>query len=335
VQVSLDDLTDELLYPPAYLLVVVTLGLTVEDPGNTYVSRPEGGQVPEPASPTVRRRRLAAELRRLREHAELTGDEVAKRMKWSASKLSRFENAHSVPRAVEIRKLLALYDAEGSYADDLLALAQEAAQGKGWWETFSSTLPPEYAALIGMEAEALSALSWEPLVVPGLLQTADYAREVTNGYLEQIDPVPPSETKRRVEARLARQQVLTRDNPLRLSAVLDQSVLQRRFGNPDVMCSQIKQLIEMSERDNISLRILPLNGRHPIGTGAFALFQFGEVHDVAHQDVVYIENLTGGRYVEEEDEVFRYRRAFNRLSDLALDEQESREMLVAGLQTWS
>jgi transcriptional regulator with XRE-family HTH domain len=283
--------------------------------------------VPEPASPTVRRRRLAAELRRLREHAELTGDEVAKRMKWSASKLSRFENAHSVPRTVEIRKLLALYDVEGSYADDLLALAQEAAQGRGWWETFSSTLPPEYAALIGMEAEALSALSWEPLVVPG--------REVTNGYLEQIDPVPPSETKRRVEARLARQQVLTRDNPLRLSAVLDQSVLQRRFGNPDVMCSQIKQLIEMSERDNISLRILPLNGRHPIGTGAFALLQFGEVHDITHQDVVYIENLTGGRYVEEEDEVFRYRRAFNRLSDLALDEQKSREMLVAARKTWS
>ena len=334
MQVPSDDLTDELLYPPPYLLVVGTLGLTVEDPGNTYVSCPEGGQVPEPPSPTVRRRRLAAELRRLRERAELTGDQVAKQMKWSASKLSRFENAHTIPRAVEIRKLLALYHVEGSYADDLLALAQEAA-GKGWWETFSSTLPPEYAALIGMEAEARSALSWEPLIVPGLLQTGDYAREVTNGYLEQIDPVPPSETKRRVEARLARQQVLTRDNPLRLSAVLDQSVLQRRFGNPDVMRSQIKQLIELSERDNISLRILPLIGRHPIGTGAFALLQFGEVHDITHQDVVYIENLTGGRYVEEEDEVFRYRRAFNRLSDLALDEQKSREMLVAARKTWS
>jgi hypothetical protein len=108
---------------------------------------------------------------------------------------------------------------------------------------------------------------------------------VTNGYLEQIDPVPPSETKRRVEARLARQQVLTRDNPLGLSAILDQSVLQRRFGNPDVMREQLNQLIEMSERDNISLRILPLNGRHPIGTGAFALLQFGEVHDITHQDI--------------------------------------------------
>jgi hypothetical protein len=100
------------------------------------------------------------------------------------------------------------------------------------------------------------------------------------------------------------------------------------------MRSQIKRLIELSERDNISLRILPLDGRHPIGTGAFALLQFREVHDVTYQDVVYIENLTGGRYVEEEDEVFRYRRAFDRLSDLALDEQKSREMLVAARDTW-
>ena len=115
---------------PAYLPVVGALGLTLQVPGNTCDCA-EGGQVPEPASPTVRRRRLAAELRRLRERAEMTGDQVAKRLKWSASKLSRIENAHTTPRAVEIRKLLALYDVEGSYADDLLALAQEAA-GKGW-----------------------------------------------------------------------------------------------------------------------------------------------------------------------------------------------------------
>ena len=289
--------------------------------------------MPEPASPTVRRRRLAAELRRLRERAGLTGDQVADQVGWSASKLSRFENAHATPRAAEIRKLLTLYDVEGRYADEVVTLAQEAV-GKGWWETFSSTLPPEYAALIGMEAEARRALSWEPLIVPGPLQTGDYAREVTNGYLERIDPVPPSETRRRVEARLARQQVLTRDNPLRLAAVLDQSVLHRRFGDRNVMGSQIKRLLEMSERDNISLRILPLDGRHPIGTGAFVLLQFGEVHDITFQDVVYIENLTGGRYVEEEDEVFRYKRSFDRLSDLSLDEQKSREILVAARDTW-
>jgi transcriptional regulator with XRE-family HTH domain len=264
----------------------------------------------------------------------MTGDQVAGEVGWSASKLSRIENAHTAPGQAEIEQLLALYDVEGRYGDELLALAQEAA-GKGWWEAFSPTLPPNYASLIGLEAEAQSALSWEPVIVPGLLQTGDYAREVTNGYLERIDPVPPSETRRRVEARLARQQVLIRDNPLRLSVVLDQSVLYRRFGGRDVMCSQIKQLLELSERDNISLRILPLDGRHPIGTGAFVLLKFGEVHDVTYQDVVYIENLTGGRYVEEEDEVFRYKRSFDRLSDLALDEQKSREMLVMARDTWT
>jgi transcriptional regulator with XRE-family HTH domain len=289
--------------------------------------------VPEPTSPTVRRLRLAAELRRLRERAELTGDDVAKRVKWSASKVSRIETAQTTPRESDIRKLLALYGVGGRDAEELLALAKEAA-GKGWWETYSPTLPPEYSALIGMEAEARSALSWAAQTVPGLLQTADYAREVTNGYLERIAPVPPSETGRRVEVRLARQQVLTRDDPLELRAVLDQSVLARRFGNRDVMNRQIKKLLDLSERANISLRILPLDGPHPIGTGAFVLLQFGDVHHVTYQDVVYIENLTGSRYVEEEDEVYRYRRSFDRLTELALDEARSREVLTAARDEW-
>jgi len=291
--------------------------------------------VPEPASPTVRRRRLAAELRRLRERAGLTGDDVAKRVKWSASKISRIETSQTAPSVPDMRKLLTLYDIEGRYAEELLALAKEAA-GKGWWETYSPTLPPEYAGLIGMEAEAKSALSWAAQIVPGLFQTEDYAREVTNGYLERIDPVPPSETRRRVEVRLARQQVLTRDNPLNLRAVLDQSVLYRRFGNRDVMKSQMEKLLELSEeRDNITLHILPLDGRHPIGTGAFLLFQFGDVHHVTHEDVVYIETLTGGRYVEEEEEVYRYRRSFDRLSELALDQVKSRQMLMDARDKWT
>jgi transcriptional regulator with XRE-family HTH domain len=291
-------------------------------------------RVPEPTSPTVRRRRLAAELRRLRERAGLTGDEVAEDVGWSASKVSRIETSQTAPRESDIKKLLALYGIGGRDAQELLALAKEAA-GKGWWETYSPTLPPEYSALIGMEAEAQSALSWAAQIVPGLFQTDDYALEVTNGYLERIAPVPPRETRRRVEVRLARQQVLTRDNPLQLSAVLDESVLYRRFGDRDVMNSQLKKLLELSERDNISLRILPLEGRHPIGTGAFVLLRFGDVHHVTHQDVVYIENLTGGRYVEEEEEVYRYQRSFDRLSELALDKAKSREMLMIARDKWN
>jgi hypothetical protein len=254
-------------------------------------------------------------------------------MGWSASKVSRLENAHTPPRAPEIRKLLALYGAEDRTAD-LLELAREAQTSKGWWESYSQTLSPEYATLIGLEAEATATMSWAPLIVPGLLQTSDYAREVTNGLVEGIAPISPAETRRRVEARLARQQVLTRDNPLQFSAILDESVLFRRFGDRTVMQSQIKRLLALSERANITLRILPLDGPHPIGTGAFVLLQFDEVHDVTHRDVVYLEHLTGGRYVEEEEESFTYRRTFARLSDLALDEAKSQKMIASAHDTW-
>jgi transcriptional regulator with XRE-family HTH domain len=298
------------------------------------MSRGRWTGVPEPASPTVRRRRLAAELRRLRERAEMTGDEVAERVGWSASKLSRIENAHTGPRPAEIRKLLGLYGIDGSAADALVALAQEAKALKGWWEPYSQTLPPEYAALIGMEAEARSAWSWAPLIVPGLLQTADYAHAATDGMLEHITPVSPAETRRRVQARLSRQQVLTRENPLELSAILDESVLYRRLGNANVMQQQLNQLLELADRDNITVRILPLDGRHPIGTGAFVLLQFDDVHDVNHHDVVYLEHLISGRYVEEEDEAFTYRRAFGRLSDFALEEAESRRLISAARKKW-
>jgi transcriptional regulator with XRE-family HTH domain len=285
------------------------------------------------ASPTVRRRRLAAELRRLRERANLTGDQVAEHMGWSASKVSRLENAHTPPRPPEIKKLLAFY----GFADrtaDLLELAREAETSKGWWEAYTQSLSPEYAAYIGMEAEARSAMSWAPLIMPGLLQTSDYAREVTNGVVEEIAPVSPAETTRRVEARLARQQVLARDNPLEFSAVLDQSVLFRRFGNRNVMQSQIKRLLDLSEHDNITLRILLLDGPHPIGTGAFVLLQLDETHDITHRDFVYLEHLTGSRYVEEEEEAFTYRRAFNRLRDLSLDQAKTREMIAAAWHEW-
>jgi hypothetical protein len=254
-------------------------------------------------------------------------------MGWSASKVSRIENAHTALRTAELRKLLTLYGVAGGSAEELVTLAQEAVALKGWWETYTQTLSPEYAALIGMEAEARSAKSWAPLIVPGLLQTSEYAREVTKEFVERIDPVSLGETRRRVEARLARQQVLTRNDPLEFSAILDEAVLFRRFGNRNIMQSQVSRLLDLSERANITLRILPLDGPHPIGTGPFVLLQFDEVHDVTH-DVVYLENLTGGRYVEEEKESFTYRRSFDRLGDLALDETKSREMLASARDAW-
>ena len=165
-------------------------------------------------SPTVRRRRLAAELHRLRELSGLTGDQVAARLGWSPSKISRIENIRSGIKVQDASRLLDLYGVEGSHRDDLLALAQEA-ERKGWWETFSADLPEELIDFIGMEAEAATAWNWEPQVVPGLLQTESYARELVGNWQSFVKSMP-SAIERRVEARLARQQVLTQAVPLEL-----------------------------------------------------------------------------------------------------------------------
>src|ERR1700760_4619659 len=204
--------------------------------------------VPEPASPTVRRRRLAAELRRLRERADLTGDFVAGQMGWSASKVSRIENAHVAPRPTEIKKLLALYGIEGKYADELMELAQEAKR-KGWWKAYSDALPDLHTNYIGLEAEATAAWHWSPEVVPGLLQTEDYAREVlrtANG------AAPPREIERMIEARMVRQRLLHRDPPFKLTAVIDESVLMRLIGSDAIMLEQINRLLEGSEYPHLS-----------------------------------------------------------------------------------
>jgi transcriptional regulator with XRE-family HTH domain len=286
--------------------------------------------VPEPASPIVRRRRLAAELRRLRERADLTGDFVADRMGWSASKVSRIENAHTAARPAEIQKLLALYGIEGPYADELLALAQEAKR-KGWWKAYSDALPGPHTRFIGLEAEAAATSIWCPEVVSGLLQTEDYAREVirtANG------AAPPGEIERRVEARMVRQQLLHRDPPFELTAVIDESVLMRRIGSEQIMVGQIGRLLELSGFPHLSLRILPLNGTHPLVAGGFILLQFGAVHEVSFHDVAYIEHVTDSFYIEAERDTFEYANGFRRLNDAALSRKDSQQRLARAQRDW-
>ena len=286
--------------------------------------------MPEPASPTVRRRRLAAELRRLRERADLTGDFVADRMGWSASKVSRIENAHTSPRPAEIKKLLSLYGIEGQYADELMALAQEAKR-KGWWKAYSDALPDLHTRYIGLEAEATASSIWSPEVVSGLLQAQDYAREVLR---TANAATPPGEIERMVEARTVRQRLLQRDPPFELTAVIDESVLMRRMGTDAVMVRQIDRLLEVSEYPNVSLRILPLDGVHPVVAGGFIVLQFGAVHEVGYHDVAYVEHFTDSLYIETERDTFQYQIGFKRLYDAALDMDASRDRLVQARHNW-
>ncbi len=277
-------------------------------------------------SPTVRRRRLAVALRRLRERSGLTGDQVAERLGWSPSKISRIENTRTGVKVPDARKLFDLYGVADSHRDELLALAREA-ERKGWWETFSADLPEELIDFIGMEAEAATAWNWEPQVVPGLLQTESYARELVGNWQSFVKSMP-SAIERRVEARLARQQVLTQAVPLELSAVLDESVLLRRFGDNAVMRSQLEFLVTVSQMPNVTLKVLRLSGHHPVGTGAFAYLQFPQAYDIQLSDVVLVEQFASSYYVKDEADVYQYQLAFERLYEESLPPPKSRDLIT-------
>lgn len=286
-----------------------------------------------PGSGTARRLRLAAELQRLRERTGWTGDRAADELGWSPSKISRIENARSGVSVGDAAKLLDLYGVRGTHRDELIALAKEAAR-KGWWEAYSD-LPGDLTELIGMEAEATSAWNWEPQVIPGLLQTEAYAREVIGGW-QAFVKIPPSGIDSRVNARLARQRRLKGEAPLRLWAVVDESVLSRRFGDNAVMRSQLQHLIDVSQLPNVTLRVLSLDRRHPVGTGAFIYFSFPQVYDIKLDDIVWLEQLTANFQVHRRDEVYQYELAFDELFNESLPPGPSRDVMAEAIRrNWS
>ena len=293
--------------------------------------------MPDRGSPSVRGRRLAAELRRLRERTGLNGEEVAERLGWSGSKVSRIELHRTGIKQTDLRELLDLYGVEEPYRGDLMALARESAQ-KSPLRQITSSFPPEaeYGTYLSAEAEAESVWNWEPQVVPGLLQTPDYARASLKPW-QVMFPGPPSEIERRVEARLLRQQILTRDPPLELSVVMDESVLYRRFGSRTVMRQQLERLAEASELPNVQVRIYRLDGQDtPLPVGAFSYMQFPYVHDVPFHDIVSVEHLQGSYYLEDEEQTYRYRVAFEYLVERSLDTAQSRSTIATAIrEAWS
>jgi transcriptional regulator with XRE-family HTH domain len=273
-------------------------------------------------APTVRARQLAAELRRLRDEARLTGEEVGERLGWSAAKVSRVETAKIAISASDLARLLDLYEVSGQRRDRLAELGRSAGE-RGWWDAYADTLGPEYATLIALEAQAERARWYAALIVPGLLQTEEYAREIIRSTLLIS---PPGEIERRVQVRMTRQGVLAKDQPLRLSVVLDEAAVRRRVGGPEVMRAQLRHLAEAASRENIELQVLPdASGAHPAITGEFTILGFPEL---VSPDVVYLENMTSNIYVEQEAEVFRYNLAFDRLRSQALDPGESAALIA-------
>jgi transcriptional regulator with XRE-family HTH domain len=277
-------------------------------------------------SPTVRRRRLALTLRQLRCSAGLSASDAARRVDHDASWLSRIESAEVRPHPNDVRALLALYGVDGDQAEAVIAVARQAKQ-RGWWQGYADVLPDWFTTYVGMESEASVIRTYECQIVPGLLQTEDYARIAFEGA-----PIPmrPDEVDKQVALRMERQGILTSDEPPLLRVVIDEGAVRRMVGGPTVMKAQIDKLIEESDRSNVQILMLPYAAG--VGfDGSFVILDFPALPapypDAADDRMVYVDTLTGALYLERPAEVSAYSAAYEQLQALALGPAESRHAL--------
>jgi transcriptional regulator with XRE-family HTH domain len=272
---------------------------------------------------SVRHRRLGAELRRLREAHGLTIDQVADTLECSNSKVSRIEIGRVSATPRDVRDMLDIYGISGQQRDGLIQLARDARQ-KGWWHQFRD-LP--IATLVGLEESATSIRAYRELLVPGWLQTEEYARAI----LTEIFWDRPEEVDRRVDFRMEQQQrLLAQEDSPQLWAILDEAVIRRSVGKPGVMTKQLKRLKEVAGYPRIRLQILPFSaGEHAGMDGGFTIVTFS---DVAEPDVVYLEHTTSDLYLEDPQSVERYARLFDRLESKALHARRSRRFLTQALE---
>jgi transcriptional regulator with XRE-family HTH domain len=271
-------------------------------------------------NPTVRRRRLGQELRRLRELKGMTAEEVAERLLVSQSKISRLENGRRSISQRDVRDLCGVYEVEDHrIVDSLMQMAKDSRQ-QGWWHAFGD-IP--YSVYIGLETDAASLRVYESQIVPGLLQTRPYAEALIQGALPETST---TDVDKRVQVRLRRQErISTEENPLRLWAVLDEAALHRIVGNRQVMREQLEHLAEMSQLPHITVQVLPYEvGAHPGLNGQYAILEFP---DAADSSVVYIEGVTSDLYLEKAADVQKYSVMYEHLRAQALNVDQSRQFI--------
>ncbi|GAA3727930.1 transcriptional regulator with XRE-family HTH domain [Spinactinospora alkalitolerans] len=260
-------------------------------------------------SPTLRRRRLSAELKRLREESNLTAEQVGEHLGWSRGRLTNMElNKWKRPDPVIVRALATLYKASEETTEALVTLAKQS-RAKGWWTKFEDVFTDAY---VGFEAEASVISTYQTMVVPGLLQTPEYATASDRA----VHLRNTSATERAVAARMERQEILDREDAPKLWAVIDEAVLLRPAGGKDVMRAQIEKLICLSEEVNtVKIQVLPLErGLHPGITGSFTLLDFPNPAD---KPIAYFETRTDGIYQEDPTMVEIYREAWDDIRVMA------------------
>lgn len=271
-------------------------------------------------SPTVRRRRLGFELRRLREQSGLTIDVVAGRIGCSTSKISRIETGHTGVTPHDVRTLLDIYQVTGAEGEELVQIARDARK-KGWWHPYSTVLT---SAFVGLETEAASIQAYEQQVVPGLLQTEEYARALLRAARPDITA---AEVERRVLVRMHRQSLLGEVDAVDLWVVLDEAVLSRPVGGDEVMRRQLRALARAGELSSVTVQVLPFHvGAHPGMDGTFTILNFS---DLADTSVVFAENATGGLFLEKTEELNKYRTIFQHICAAALPPEESVALIAS------
>jgi transcriptional regulator with XRE-family HTH domain len=276
--------------------------------------------------PTVLRILLGAQLRRLREARRITLEDAGKVIRASHSKISRLETGRVGFKDRDISDLLTFYGVTDEEEREALRALARRANTPGWWHDYSDVLPTWFEAYVGLEEVATQVRAYEVQFVPGLLQTEDYARAVT---LLGHEDAPPGENERRVRLRMARQMVLDRPDPPNVWAVVDEAVLQRPVGSPAVMRGQLKHLITMAQRANVTIQVMPFQvGGHSAAGGPFSILRFAEP-DLP--DVVYLEQLTSALYLDKPEVVDSYLKVMERICMEAATPADSIDAIMASL----
>ncbi|WP_406299679.1 helix-turn-helix domain-containing protein [Embleya sp. NBC_00888] len=280
-----------------------------------------------PRRPTVQGRNLGAQLRRLRDESGVSADAAAACLECSRAKISRMETGHVPVRTRDVRDLLDLYGVDDETLRSHLEGLAKGSTAPGWWWTYDDTLPPAYADYLDLERKASEVHTWQTVLVPGLLQTPDYARAITG-----VNPAAakPESVETFVKVRQERQERFWRDpkpgeEPTRLSVVLWEPVIMAPMGGRETMRAQLKALITRSEDPRVNLQVLPLSvGAHAGVSGSFVTLHFPSDLD---SDVVYCENLTSTLFMEKTVETDGYRQSFELLSSAAEGPAETRARL--------
>lgn len=294
------------------------------EPENGARAMPEGN-----GGSTVPRRQLGRELRRLREIAQLTAKDAADQAGFSKQKLWRIEGAETPTTPADAGELCRLYGASPEMTDALRALARET-KAKGWWQAYSDVIPETFAVYVGLEAAAKEISQYTTELVPGLLQTEAYARDLIT---TDNPAAPDSEVERRLHVRLNRQGLLRRAEPPALDFILNESILRRPIASGGVMAEQLRHLADVGEADNVSIRVIPFSvgTHHGVTSGPFVLLRFPPegLGPNPEPTTVYMEGYTGSLYLDKPAEIERFETAFASIASKALDPAGSRDLITS------